>query len=64
MTGLIAAVALLAYLAIPPIALPQPCPVVRQAVELLGEDGAMALAAQRGWTPAQIDEAKRRCLAK
>lgn len=64
MTGFVAAVALLAYLAIPPIALPQPCPVVRQAVQALGEADAVSQAAQRGWTPAQIDEAKRRCLAK
>jgi hypothetical protein len=55
---------LLAYLAIPPIQLPEPCTTVRQAVQALGEADAMALAVQRGWTPAQIELAKRRCLAK
>lgn len=63
MTGFVTAVVFLAYLAMPPIALPQPCTTVRQAVQVLGEAEALAMAVQRGWTPAQIELAKRRCLA-
>lgn len=58
------ALLLLAYLALPPVQLPQPCSTVRQIVGMLGEDSAMALAVQRGWTAAQIEEAKRRCLGR
>lgn len=55
---------LLAALALPPdhAVLPQPCSTVRQTVNLLGVDGAMALAARQGWTAQQIAEARRVCL--
>ena len=55
----------LTYLPLPviPPTLPQPCSTVRQTVDLLGMDGAMALAARQGWTAQQIAEARRLCLS-
>jgi hypothetical protein len=61
MTGIL----LLAYLALPPkpVILPLSCDSVRQIVQMLGVEGAEAMALQRGWTAQQIAEARRVCLA-